>query len=178
VGQELNSSLNLDVACTTHARTHNFPFGFITCKPILPLFRYHLSFGITNLASSNATNKVKVRGSQNTLDSISATCFDIPGVLQECLLVLQEVFPLCAHFIVIKISTGGADKSLARPGMKQTRKHVRDARDFNNIATRVVIKFFLSPLQGRAPKEIHSILTETLACFLPGRAKDSSAPLY
>jgi len=36
-----------------------------------------------------------------------------------------------------------ADKSLARPGRKQARKHVRDARDFNNIETRAVIKFFL-----------------------------------
>jgi len=33
------------------------------------------------------------------------------------------------------------------------------------------------PLQGKAPKEIHAFLTETLACFLPGRAKDLSAPL-
>ena len=32
-------------------------------------------------------------------------------------------------------------------------------------------------LQGRAPKEIRAILTETLACFLPGRAKDLSALL-
>jgi hypothetical protein len=32
-------------------------------------------------------------------------------------------------------------------------------------------------LQGKAPKEIHAILTETLACFLPVRAKDLSAPL-
>ena len=32
-------------------------------------------------------------------------------------------------------------------------------------------------LQGKAPKEIHAILTETLACFLPGLAKDLSAPL-
>jgi len=30
-------------------------------------------------------------------------------------------------------------------------------------------------LQGKAPKEIHAILTETLACFLPGRVKDLSA---
>jgi len=65
----------------------------------------------------------------------------------------------------------GADKSLALPGRKQARKHARDARDFSNIETRVVIKFF-SPLQGKAPKEIHAILTETLACFLPGRDKD------
>ena len=69
----------------------------------------------------------------------------------------------------------GADKSLARPGKKQTRKHVRDARDFNNIETRDIK--FLFP-QGNAPKEIYSILTETLACFLPGRAKDLSALLY
>jgi len=33
-------------------------------------------------------------------------------------------------------------------------------------------------LQRKAPKEIHAILTETLACFLPGMAKDFSAPLY
>ena len=42
--------------------------------------------------------------------------------------------------------------------------------------TWAVIRFFF--LQGKAPKEIHVILTETLACFLPGRAKDLSAPLY
>ena len=70
----------------------------------------------------------------------------------------------------------GAEKSLARPGRKQARKHVRDARDFNNIETRAVIKFFFF-LKGKAPKEIHAILTETLACFIPGRAKDLSAPL-
>jgi hypothetical protein len=33
-------------------------------------------------------------------------------------------------------------------------------------------------LQGKAPKEIHPILTETLACFLSGRAKDLPPPLY
>jgi len=35
-----------------------------------------------------------------------------------------------------------------------------DARNFNNMETRAVVKFFF--LQGRAPKEIHAILTETL----------------
>ena len=125
----------------------------------------------------------------------------------------------------------GADKFLARPGRKQARKHVRGARDFNNMETRAVIKFFspckarlrrkltlfwqkhqlvsflvglrtyqhpgnmsgrraisttsrrelsssFFPLQGKAPKEIDAILTETLACFNPCRAKDLSAPLY
>jgi len=32
------------------------------------------------------------------------------------------------------------------------------------------------PLQGKALTEIQAILTETLACFLPGQAKDLSAP--
>ena len=50
-----------------------------------------------------------------------------------------------------------------------------DARDFNNIETRAVMKFVF--LQVKAPKEIHAILTETLACFIPGRAKELSAPL-
>ena len=72
----------------------------------------------------------------------------------------------------------GADKSLARPGGKQPRKHVRDVLGFNNIETRAVIKFLFFFLQGKAPKEIHAILTETLPCVLPGRAKDLSAPLY
>ena len=69
----------------------------------------------------------------------------------------------------------GADKSLALQGRKQARRHVRDACDFNNIETRAVIKFVF--LQGKAPKEIHAILTETLANVLPGWAKDLSAPL-
>jgi len=35
-----------------------------------------------------------------------------------------------------------------------------DARDFNNIERRAVIKFFF--LQGKVPEEIHAILTKTL----------------
>ena len=51
-----------------------------------------------------------------------------------------------------------------------------DARNFNNMEMQAVIKFVF--LQGKALKEIHAILTETLACILPGRPKDLSAPLY
>ena len=88
-------------------------------------------------------------------------------------------YPIWLHAVrsynaPLSVRYRGADKSLARPGRKQARKHVRDARDFNN-ETRAVINFFL---QGKAPKEIHAILRETLPCFLPGRAKDLSAPLY
>ena len=43
-----------------------------------------------------------------------------------------------------------------------------DARDFNNIKTRAVINFF--PLQGKAPKEIHTILQETLGEYAPSYA--------
>ena len=43
----------------------------------------------------------------------------------------------------------GADKALDRPGRKQARKHVRDARDFNNIETRAVIKFSFFSCKAR-----------------------------
>ena len=44
-----------------------------------------------------------------------------------------------------------------------------DARDFNNLETRAVIKFFFF-LQGKARKEIHAILTETLGEHAPSYA--------
>ena len=110
--------------------------------------------------------------------------------------------------IIVDALYRGADKSSARPGRKQARKHVRDVRDFSKIQTRAVIKYFptrqgaegnsrhsdkhqlVSFLVGlrtyqhpcnilstcKAPKEIHAVLTETV-CFLPGWAKDLSAPL-
>ena len=40
-----------------------------------------------------------------------------------------------------------------------------DARDFSNMETRAVIKFFF--LQGKAPNKIHAILTETLGEYAP-----------
>ena len=42
-----------------------------------------------------------------------------------------------------------------------------DVRDFNNIETRAVMFFFL---HGKAPKEIHAILTETLGEHAPSYA--------
>jgi len=44
-----------------------------------------------------------------------------------------------------------------------------DARNFNNIETRAVIKFFF-PQQGKAPKEIRAILIETLGEHAPSYA--------
>ena len=43
-----------------------------------------------------------------------------------------------------------------------------DARDFNNMETRTVIKNFF--LQGKVPKDIHAILTETLGEHVPSYA--------
>ena len=43
-----------------------------------------------------------------------------------------------------------------------------DGRDFNNMEIRAVIKFFF--LLGKAPKEIHAILTETLGVYAPSYA--------
>jgi len=40
-----------------------------------------------------------------------------------------------------------------------------DERDFNNMDTRAVIKFFF--LQGKAPKDIHAILIEKLGEYAP-----------
>jgi len=56
----------------------------------------------------------------------------------------------------IKIQYRGADKSLARPGRKQARKHVREARDFNNIETRAFIKLFFPVRQGAERNTRHS----------------------
>ena len=50
----------------------------------------------------------------------------------------------------------GADKSLARPGGKQARKHVGDARDFNNIEMRAVIRLFFPARQGAEGNSHHS----------------------
>ena len=47
-----------------------------------------------------------------------------------------------SYYTVFGTVYRGADKSLARPGRKQARKHVRDARDFNKIEMRAVIKLF------------------------------------
>ena len=72
----------------------------------------------------------------------------------------------------------GADKSFARPGRKKNSEACQGTRAIskkNRDASCRQVSFLL---QDKAPKKIHAILTETLACFLPGRAKDLSAPLY
>ena len=102
-------------------------------------------------------------------------CLCILIVMYVLFCVFCCIMLFCVLFVCKCVLYWGADKSLARPGRKQAQKHGRDAHDFKNIETRAVIKVFF--LQGKAPKEIHTILTETLACFIPGRAK-GLLPLY
>ena len=133
---------------------------------------------------------------------VSVMCAILGCAAQECQVFwnhagkfLYQIFgrnsPLClevansAQFVFLnyiyhtpiecKYKAPGADKSLARPGRKQVWKNVRDARDFNDMETRSVIKLFF--LQGKLWQEIHAILTGTFACFILGRGKDLSAPL-
>ena len=86
--------------------------------------------------------------------------------------IMPSLLSLCS------ILYRGADKSLARPGRRQARKHVKGRARFQQHRDASCHQAFFSPLQSKAPKEIHAILTKTLACFLPGRTKDLSAPLY
>jgi len=53
-----------------------------------------------------------------------------------------------------------------------------DTRDFNNIETRAVIKLFFFSLQGKAPKEIYAVLTETLGEHAPSLGRCSLFPSW
>jgi len=79
-----------------------------------------------------------------------------------------------SHYSDWKLTNCSAERSLVRSGRKQARKHVRDAHDCNNIETRVVAKYF--SLQGKAPKKILPILTETLAWFFLGGLRTYQHP--
>jgi len=91
-------------------------------------------------------------------------------LLNYLLFLLKHPVYYCNTFktlVLMSLHYWFVDKSLAWPGRKQARKDISDARDFNNIETQTIIKFFFQ--QSMGPKEIHAILTETLACFLSGR---------
>ena len=84
---------------------------------------------------------------------------------------LQNKAPKEIHVILTQILASflpGRAKDLSAPLYYITH--------FDIIKTRAVIKFIF--LQNKAPKEIHVILTQMLASFLPGRTKDLSESLY
>ena len=90
----------------------------------------------------------------------ASTCFETAAIFRE----LQVLKTMTASYKLLSNINGeiftpitrGADKSLARPGRKQARNHVRDARDFNNIETRAVIKFPPPARQGAEGNSRHS----------------------
>jgi hypothetical protein len=51
-----------------------------------------------------------------------------------------------------------------------------DARDFNNIKTRALIKHFF--VQSKAPKEIHAILKETVGKYAPSYATIKNVVIF
>ena len=65
--------------------------------------------------------------------------FHATSPLSKIMPILREI--KIGSFSKQCIYMPGADKSLARLGRKQPRKHARDARDFDNIETRAVINF-------------------------------------
>ena len=67
---------------------------------------------------------------------------------------------------------------LISPQPDQEGKNLGSISETRAISTRRELPSSFFFLQDKAPNKIHAILTETLACFLPGRAKDLSAPLY
>ena len=97
-------------------------------------------------------------------------CFD--SWLKYRAFLLQNLPTISA---ALQASYRGADKSLARPGRKQAQKHVRPRARFQQNRDACCHQGFFS---CKAPKKIHAILTDTLVYFLPGWAKDLSAPLY
>jgi len=72
----------------------------------------------------------------------------------------------------------GADKSLARPGRNQANVSVRMARISFGVLPCRKKKKNLTPARVSMLLKSRASLTCFRACFLPGRAKDSSAPRY
>ena len=68
---------------------------------------------------------------------------------------LTCISALCYQTFTATSPLPGADKFLARPERNQARKHVRDARDFNNIETQALIKFFFPARQGAEGNSRH-----------------------
>ena len=71
----------------------------------------------------------------------------------------------------------GAHKSLAPTRKEKSSEACQGRARFQQHRDASCHQVFFS-LQGKAPKEIHAILTETLSFFNPGRARDLSAPIY
>jgi len=96
-----------------------------------------------------------------------------PNLLSYCCIIPKDSdisikLSLTEHvgLLISPNPTRKETSSEARQGRPRFQQH-RDASCHQ-------VLFFL---QGKVPNEIQAILTETLVCFLPGLAKNLSAPL-
>ena len=80
-------------------------------------------------------------------------------------------------FVVFITKYRGADKSLARPN---SRCHLFDGENISFVASLVIYinSTNIPPIIIINRTHEHQNLFVTVACFLPGRAKELSAPLY
>ena len=104
------------------------------------------------------------------------TVADVYSTLPNVLIELVVITALSHCVLVLMGILWGADKSLARPG-RNTLGRISGTRAISTTSRRE-LSSSLFPCKARRRKEIHAILTGTLDCFLPSRAKDLSAPLY
>ena len=92
--------------------------------------------------TSDSITSDSITSDSITSDSITSDSITSDSITQSVL--IPRPYTPSLRFPYSRLLYWGAGKSLARPGRKQTRKHVKDARDFNIIETRAVIKFLFS----------------------------------
>ena len=142
------------------------PGGYQMCTVLLPQGGYPIAVNTVCLYQYNTT-WVRVPGSLQPKFLIVLFCvlFVCKCVLYCCHRVLNHlqltqyvcISTTAVVWVMLICIYRRTDKSLTRPGRKQARKHVRKSRDFNNIETRAVIKFFFFPArQGAEGNSRHS----------------------
>jgi len=117
-----------------------------------------LCFGLITCPEESLPNVVWVtRCDREATDNEKAlTMGEGGGKGSPCLLRAAEGKVVFVPKHISNTAYRSADKSLARPGKKRARKHVRDARNFNHVETRAAIKFSLPSRQGAEGNSRHS----------------------
>jgi len=110
------------------------------------MFSFSMFFGLSSYLTDNTIYIVSLKYASRRphVARQLIQCSRLPYLTPFTEYGLGHCLTICFHLNVFRLPyiPRDADKALARPGRKQARKHVRNARDFNNIETRAVIKFF------------------------------------
>ena len=149
-----------DSACRSYRPVRHFT----KTRPVGPTGRYATSqrHGLSVLQAGTPIHKTHKSELPSSLRSLSnSTCRRKRNV------------PLLRNVARYR----GADKSLART-RKDTSLEACQGRARLQRHRDASCHQVPPPTPCKAPKEIHAILTETLACLLPGRAKALPAPVY